>query len=77
MVNNETTTIKTQKGSKDIVKTVHVTSVVHPSFYDATGILCAQETKITLFNNFFSYISQKYLNLCSEDEQRYYVFGTT
>ncbi len=33
--NKSTTTIKAQKRSKDIVKTVHVTSVVQPSFNDA------------------------------------------
>ncbi len=33
------TTIKTPKHSKDIGKTVHVTSVVQPSFYEATRII--------------------------------------
>ncbi len=31
-----TTTIKAQKGSKGIIEIVHVTSVVQPSFYEAT-----------------------------------------
>ncbi len=31
-----------QKGSKDIIKIVHVTSVVQPQFYEATIILCVQ-----------------------------------
>ncbi len=40
---NETTTFKAQKGSKDIVKIVHVRSVVEPECYEATTILfCAQ-----------------------------------
>ncbi len=30
---------KAQKGSTDIVKTVHVTSMVHPKLYEATIIL--------------------------------------
>ncbi len=34
-----TTTFKAQKGSKDIVKKVHVTSVDQPQFYEATRIL--------------------------------------
>ncbi len=35
-------TIKAQKRSKEIVKIIHVTSGVQPSFYKATRILCAQ-----------------------------------
>ncbi len=35
---NATDKIKAQKGSKDIVKIVHVTSVVKPQFYEATRI---------------------------------------
>ncbi len=31
--------LKTQKGSKEIVKIVHVTSVLQPQFYKATRIL--------------------------------------
>ncbi len=35
---------KAQKGSTDIVKTVHVTSMVHPKLYEATIILfCVQK----------------------------------
>ncbi len=54
---NTTDTFKSQKGSKDIIKIIHVTSVV--LFYEATRILCAQnKTKITtLFNNLFSSMS--------------------
>ncbi len=36
---------KVQKGSKDIVKIVHVTSVVQPSFYEATRILFLHKEK--------------------------------
>ncbi len=47
---------KVQTGCKDIVKIIHVTSVVHPSVYEAARIfLCVKKTKImTLFNNFLS-----------------------
>ncbi len=37
--------VKAQKGSKDIVKIVHVTSVVQPSFYEATRILFVSKEK--------------------------------
>ncbi len=49
---NATTTFKAQKGSKDIIKIVHVTSVVQPYSYEAMWIfLHAKNTKITtLFN---------------------------
>ncbi len=33
-----TTTSKVQKGNKDIIKMVHVTSLVQPKFNDATRI---------------------------------------
>ncbi len=36
------TTFKVQKGTKNIDKIVHVTSVVQPSFYEAMRILCLQ-----------------------------------
>ncbi len=36
---NTTTTFKAQKGSKDIIKIVHVTSVAQPQCYEATRIL--------------------------------------
>ncbi len=52
--NNGTTTLKAQKGSKDTVKIVHVTSVLQ---------LQGRTWKALGFN-------QKYLNLFSEDEQR-------
>ncbi len=40
--------IQAQKGSKDIVKTVHLTSVVQPYSYEALRIfLCRKKTKIT------------------------------
>ncbi len=50
---------KVQKCSKDIVKIVHVISVVQPYCYEATRIyLCTKKTKIkTLFNYFFNYSS--------------------
>ncbi len=50
---------------KDIVKIVHVTSVV---FSQATKILflCGKKTKITLFNNFFSSMSVFALWYCRE-----------
>ncbi len=40
---NTTDTFKAQKGSKDIIKIVHVTSVVQPLFYKATRILFVGE----------------------------------
>ncbi len=46
---------KDQKGSKDIVKIVHVTSVVQPYCYEATRILCVcNENKNKEFYDFFS-----------------------
>ncbi len=36
---NTTDTFKAQKGSKDIIKMVHVTSVAQPQFFEATRIL--------------------------------------
>ncbi len=43
MDNNTTNTLKAQKGSKYIVKIVHVTSVVQPLFYEARKILLFYE----------------------------------
>ncbi len=37
--------IKAQKRSKDIVKIIHVTSVVQQQFYEATRILFVKENK--------------------------------
>ncbi len=53
---NRTTMFKVQKGSKDIVKIVHVASVDQLQFYETMRILLVQiKTKIIiLFNNFFS-----------------------
>ncbi len=46
-----TDTFKPQRSSKDIVKIVHVTSVIQLYF---SYFLCAKKTKrMTLFNNFF------------------------
>ncbi len=46
---------KDQKGSKDIVKIVHVTSVVQPYCYEATRILfVCNENKNKEFYDFFS-----------------------
>ncbi len=51
---NATTTFKTQKGGKDIVKIVHVTSVVQHSFYEATIMLfLCKENKNDNFNQQF------------------------
>ncbi len=47
---NATTTIKAQKSGKDIVKIVHVTSVVQPYIYEATRLLFVHKEKIN--NNF-------------------------
>ncbi len=53
-----------QKCSKDIVKIVHATSVVQPSFYEATRTLSV-------------HLQNTNLNLCSGDEQKSYGFGRT
>ncbi len=46
-----TTTVKAQKRSKDIIKIIHVTSVVKPQFYEATRILFVyEENKNKVFN---------------------------
>ncbi len=51
---NATTTFKTQKVGKDIVKIVHVTSVVQHSFYEATIMLfLCKENKNDNFNQQF------------------------
>ncbi len=42
---NATTTFKAQKGNKDNVKIVHVTSVVQPLFMKTTRILFAPRNK--------------------------------
>ncbi len=49
------TTVKAKKGSKDIVKTVHMTSVVLPQFYEITRILfvCKENKKEWLYSNIF------------------------
>ncbi len=59
---NATDKFKTQKGSKDIVKIIHVTSVVNV----VVALLSMQSQKALGFH-------QKYLNLCSEDELRPWV----
>ncbi len=40
----ETTTFKAQKGSDDIIKITHVTSVIQPQFYEPTRkiIMCKE-----------------------------------
>ncbi len=38
-------TVKAQKRSKEIIKIVHVTSVVQPVFYEATRILFVRKKK--------------------------------
>ncbi len=44
---NITDIFKAQKDIKDIIKIIHVTSVVQPQFYEATRILFVQKkTKI-------------------------------
>ncbi len=54
---NATDTFKAQKDSKEIVKIVHVTSVVHLLKLQQY-FLCAKKTKImSLFNYFFSSVS--------------------
>ncbi len=50
-----------QKDSKDIVKIVHVTSVVQPSFYEATRITFCARGKQT--DNVLSMKGQKALRL--------------
>ncbi len=61
---NATTTFKPQKGSKDIAKTVHLTSVVQPYSYEALRIfLCWKKTKImTLIDSFFCSVSDFYVH---------------
>ncbi len=68
---NTTDNLKAQKGSKDIVKIVQVTSVVQPYCYEATRILfVCKENLVTLFNDFFSSLSLfkahswEYYNAC-------------
>ncbi len=46
---NATPTFKVQKSRKDIIKIVHVTTVVQPSFFEATRILFVKTKKTTLF----------------------------
>ncbi len=49
---------KAPKGSKDIVKIVHLTSVVQPEFYEATRILfVCKENKNNFIQQFFSSMS--------------------
>ncbi len=63
-----TTTFKAQRGSKDIVKIVHVSFVVQLKFHEAMRIfLCTKKTKITLFNNFFSSVSLWLNHWCHMD----------
>ncbi len=60
---NATTTFKPQKGSKDIVKTVHLTSVVQPYSYEALRIfLCRKKTKIRLYQQFLLSVSDFYVH---------------
>ncbi len=54
---NGTDTFKAQKGSKDIVKIFHVTSVVQPLFYEASRIFYVRKE---IKNNFI----QQFLLFC-------------
>ncbi len=52
--NKTDTHFKAQKGIKDIVKIVHVTSVVQPEFYEATGILFVHKENKKNYSTIFS-----------------------
>ncbi len=54
-------TIKAQKRSKDIVKLIHVTSVVQSSFYESMRIFCVQRK----LKNYFIQQSASSLSLYS------------
>ncbi len=47
---------KAQKGSKDVMKVVHVTLVVQLKFYEATRTFCSKKTKIKTLLNFLSIV---------------------
>ncbi len=69
---NATTTFKAQKGSKDIVKMWHHW-FNHNFMKLREQFVCKENKKSQKALRFH----QKYLKLCSEDEQRSYGFGTT
>ncbi len=65
-----TTMFKAQTGSKDIIKIVHVTSVVKLTcpYFLGLGLDSCCICRVRKLSDLF----RKYLNLCSEDERRSY-----
>jgi hypothetical protein len=44
-----TTTFKPHKGSKDMIKVIHVTPVVKPQFYEVTRVLCPKKHNLPFY----------------------------